>query len=44
MGYFKTKILEYEFKDIFPMVYDTPARKLNMNVPKAKSEWTQQYI
>ena len=28
IGYFKTKIFEYEFKDIFPMVYDTPARHL----------------
>ena len=36
IGYFKTKLFEHEFKDIFPMVYATPARHLtkwNIKVP-----------
>ena len=28
IGYYKLKILEYEFKYILPMVCDTPARHL----------------
>ena len=34
IGYLKTLSFEYEFKDIFPMVYDTPARHLRNEIWK----------
>ena len=34
IGYFKTETFEYEFKHIFPMVYDTLARHLSNKTEK----------
>ena len=47
IGYFKTLIFDYEFKDIssYGLWHTSQAlRKLNMKVPKSKSEWGLQYI
>ena len=32
--YFKSPMFEYDFKDIFPMVYDTPVRHLRNETQK----------
>ena len=47
IGYFKTLIFDYEFKDIssYGLWHTSQARrKLNMKVPKSKSEWGLQHI
>ena len=47
IGYFKTWMIQYEFKDIFSYgVWHTnrALTKWNMKLPKSKSEWGLQYF